>query len=138
MRDFTELDRQIDNAEAHELDAAAPGREWDQTIWVASSGTYGCLAGNAVLDAGLHANISGVILDLDGVPMFTRDGFWLEVQHVAAGILGLDDEEEAKAFFDGQNNAAVLRRLQKDLHDGLDVNHDLAVEYQYEEGCMEG
>ncbi len=49
MRDFTELDRQLDNAEAHAIDPNAPGRKWSQDEWIAHCGTYGCIAGNTVL-----------------------------------------------------------------------------------------
>jgi hypothetical protein len=137
-RDFTELDRQIDNAEAHVLDPAAQGRDWDQHVWIAGCGTYGCLFGNAVLDTGLDADRFGYIRNPStGDLLRDRHGDEVEVGEMARCILELT-QGEADAFSDGQNTIGVLRRLQKDLHDGRFLNHAVAAGYQEDEALEEG
>lgn len=133
MRDLTELDRQIDNAEAHALDNAAKGRPWNQGSWFSSCGTYGCIAGNTALDAGwmpiaVH-RISGLAIFSGSSFVVSPDGHAeCDVADVAASLLGLD-EDEAAAIFAGSNTIGVLRRLQKDLHDGRSIDADLAATY---------
>lgn len=125
-RDFTELDRQIDNAEAHALDASAPGRKWNQSAWVAPCGTYGCIAGNTALDAGYKLKTTG---------WAQLDGRSESVETVARELLGLTPNE-AGEMFEPRNTIETLRKLQKHLHNGEPILPDMAARYsdveQYE------
>lgn len=123
-RDFTELDRQIDNAEAHDLDWNAPGRPWNQSFWVSSCGTYGCIAGNTLLDAGWTITHFGDA-HKEGCES-------MPVEWAAADLLDLSTNE-AEAIFETNNTVKVLRRLQKDLHDGRFICEGTALGYQDDE-----
>lgn len=121
QRDLSELDRQIDNAEAHALDPNAPGRKWDQSTWTAPCGTYGCIAGNTVLDAGYIAHpqpsmIGRVVVDQTGKEWFVPDA--------ARQILGLTEEETAW-LFRAHNSIEDLRIMQKNLHNGDPISKGL-------------
>ncbi len=121
IRDLSELDRQIDNAEAHALDQNAPGRKWDQRQWIAPCGTYGCLAGNTVLDAGLTV--------VDNTWGFGFIGFEIKetgenVFDAARRILGLT-ADESWMLFNMENTIDDLRAMQKNLHNGRPIREGL-------------
>lgn len=87
---------------------------WDQSKWVSKCGTYGCLAGNALLHNGYQIDTN----DPDPRLVVKKDGINCgNIFDTAADVLGLT-YGQANMLFDSINSLNTLWELAKLFTDG--------------------